>query len=95
MLEKIKQTAEYIRSCVQEIPSTAIILGTGLGALVDHIEDKNSYHIRKFRIFQYLQSKDIPAILSFGRLGNRSVIAMQGRFHYYEGYDMKEVTLSG
>ncbi len=64
MLEKIKQTAEYIRSCVQEIPSTAIILGTGLGALVDHIEDKNSYHIRKFRIFQYLQSKDIPAILS-------------------------------
>lgn len=40
MLETIKQTADYIRSQVDEMPKTAIILGTGLGALVDHIEDK-------------------------------------------------------
>ena len=42
MLEKINQTAEYIRSRVGDMPKTAIILGTGLGALVDHIEDRKS-----------------------------------------------------
>ena len=49
MLDKINQTAEYIRSCVSDMPKTAIILGTGLGALVDHIEDK-----------QYIPYKEIP-----------------------------------
>ena len=93
MLEKINQTAEYIRSRVDgQMPTTAIILGTGLGALVDHIDDK-----------QYIPYTDIPNFpastveghsgnLIFGRLGDRRVIAMQGRFHYYEGYDMKQVT---
>lgn len=92
MIEKIKQTADYIRSKAGEVPETAIILGTGLGALVDHITDK-----------KYLPYKDIPNFpvstveghsgnLIFGRLGSRQVIAMQGRFHYYEGYDMKQVT---
>lgn len=92
MLDKINQTAEYIRSCVSDMPKTAIILGTGLGALVDHIEDK-----------QYLPYKEIPNFpvstveghsgnLIFGKLGNKRVMAMQGRFHYYEGYDMKQVT---
>ena len=92
MLTKIKETADYIRSHVGNIPSTAIILGTGLGALVDHISDK-----------QFIPYKDIPNFpvstveghsgnLIFGMLGAKPVIAMQGRFHYYEGYGMKEVT---
>lgn len=92
MLEKINQTAAYIRSKVTDMPKTAIILGTGLGALVDHIEDK-----------QFIPYKDIPNFpvstveghsgnLIFGRLGGKRVMAMQGRFHYYEGYDMKQVT---
>ncbi len=92
MLEKIKQTAEYIRSCVQEIPSTAIILGTGLGALVDHIEDKKFIPYKEIPNFPVSTVEGHSGNLIFGRLGNRSVIAMQGRFHYYEGYDMKEVT---
>ena len=92
MIQKIQQTADYIRSRVNEIPQTAIILGTGLGALVDHIEDK-----------QYIAYTDIPNFpvstveghsgnLIFGKLGNKKVMAMQGRFHFYEGYDMKQVT---
>lgn len=92
MLEKIKQTAEYIRSCVQEIPSTAIILGTGLGALVDHIEDKKFIPYKEIPNFPVSTVEGHSGNLIFGRLGNRSVIAMQGRFHYYEGYDMKTVT---
>lgn len=92
MLEKINQTAEYLRSRVAEMPRTAIILGTGLGALVDHI-----------RVNQEIPYSEIPNMpvstvqghsgkLIFGTLGDKPVIAMSGRFHYYEGYDMKQVT---
>ena len=92
MLEKIKQTVEFLRSKISEMPDTAVILGTGLGSLVDFMTDK-----------QYIAYKDIPNFpvstveghsgnLIFGRLGGKPVIAMQGRFHYYEGYDMKQVT---
>ena len=93
MLTKINQTADFIRSKVNgEMPKTAIILGTGLGALVDYIEDK-----------QFIPYSEIPNMpvstveghsgnLIFGTLGGKRVIAMQGRFHYYEGYDMKQVT---
>ncbi len=93
MLAKINETAEFLRAKVcGEMPKTAIILGTGLGALVDYIEDK-----------QYIKYSDIPNFpvstveghsgnLIFGTLGGKRVIAMQGRFHYYEGYDMKQVT---
>jgi purine-nucleoside phosphorylase len=93
MLQTIKQTADYIRSRVDgTMPTTAIILGTGLGALVDHIDNK-----------QYIPYTDIPNFpvstveghsgnLIFGTLGSKRVMAMQGRFHFYEGYDMKQVT---
>lgn len=92
MIEKIKQTADYLRSQVDEMPKIAIILGTGLGSLVDYIQDK-----------KFIPYKDIPNMpvstveghsgnLIFGTMGGRRVMAMQGRFHYYEGYDMKQVT---
>lgn len=92
MLTKIIETADFIKSKINDIPQIAIILGTGLGALVDSIEDS-----------RYIPYKDIPNFplstveghsgkLIFGTLGGKRVMAMQGRFHYYEGYDMKEVT---
>lgn len=93
MIEKIKETASFLHSRGEgDMPRIAIILGTGLGALVDHIEDK-----------QYIPYTEIPNMpvstveghsgnLIFGRLAGKRVIAMQGRFHYYEGYDMKQVT---
>ncbi len=93
MIEKSKETASFLHSRVEgDMPRIAIILGTGLGALVDHIEDK-----------QYIPYTEIPNMpvstveghsgnLIFGRLAGKRVIAMQGRFHYYEGYDMKQVT---
>ena len=92
MIEKIKQTADYIRSKAGNVPETAIILGTGLGALVDHITEKKYIPYTEIPNFPVSTVEGHSGNLIFVRLGNRQVIAMQGRFHYYEGYDMKEVT---
>lgn len=92
MIEQIKQTADYIRSKAGSVPETAIILGTGLGALVDHITDKKYIPYTEIPNFPVSTVEGHSGNLIFGRLGNRPVIAMQGRFHYYEGYDMKAVT---
>lgn len=92
MIEKIQETAAYIRSKVDVIPTTAIILGTGLGALVDHITDKKFIPYTEIPNFPVSTVEGHSGNLIFGRLGNKPVIAMQGRFHYYEGYDMKQVT---
>lgn len=92
MLDQIKQTAEYIRSRVSEIPQTAIILGTGLGALVDHIEDKQFIPYTEIPNFPLSTVEGHSGNLIFGQLGSKRVMAMQGRFHFYEGYDMKQVT---
>lgn len=92
MIEKIKETAAYIRSRVESIPDTAIILGTGLGALVDHITDKKYIPYTEIPNFPVSTVEGHSGNLIFGQLGSKPVMAMQGRFHYYEGYGMKEVT---
>ena len=92
MLEQIKQTADYIRARVENLPDTAIILGTGLGALVDHIEDKKYIPYSEIPNFPVSTVEGHSGNLIFGRLGSRPVMAMQGRFHYYEGYPMSQVT---
>lgn len=92
MLQKINETAAYIRSRVENIPDTAIILGTGLGALVDHISDKQFIPYKEIPNFPVSTVEGHSGNLIFGRLGSKPVMAMQGRFHYYEGYSMKEVT---
>lgn len=92
MIAKIEQTANYIRSKVSNLPETAIILGTGLGALVDHIEDKLFIPYTEIPNFPVSTVEGHSGNLIFGRLGEKNIMAMQGRFHYYEGYDMKEVT---
>ncbi len=92
MLETINQTAAYIRERVSDIPTTAIILGTGLGALVDHIDDKQYIPYSEIPNFPVSTVEGHSGNLIFGKLGTKRVMAMQGRFHYYEGYDMKQVT---
>ena len=92
MIEKINQTAEYLRSRVTDMPRTAIILGTGLGALVDYIDDKLYIPYSEIPNFPVSTVEGHSGNLIFGTLGGKRVIAMQGRFHYYEGYDMKQVT---
>lgn len=92
MMDTIKQTADYLRAKVNNIPTTAIILGTGLGALVDHIEDKQFIPYSEIPNFPVSTVEGHSGNLIFGNLGSKRVMAMQGRFHYYEGYDMKQVT---
>lgn len=92
MLDTIRQTAEYIRSKVGEMPDTAVILGTGLGDLVNHIEISATLDYHEIPNMPVSTVEGHSGKLIFGRLGGRYIMAMQGRFHYYEGYDMKQVT---
>ena len=92
MLQKINETADFIRSKINDIPQIAIILGTGLGALVDSIQDSQYIPYDEIPNFPISTVEGHSGKLIFGKLGGKHVMAMQGRFHYYEGYDMKEVT---
>ncbi len=92
MLEKIKETAAFIKAKVNDIPTTAIILGTGLGELVNHIEITDVIEYSEIPNFPISTVEGHSGKLIFGTLGNKRVMAMQGRFHFYEGYSMQQVT---
>ncbi|MDE6454289.1 MAG: purine-nucleoside phosphorylase [Muribaculaceae bacterium] len=92
MLDKIKETAAFLAGKVSDMPRTAIILGTGLGTLVDYIEDKQYIPYSEIPNFPVSTVEGHSGNLIFGTMGGKRVMAMQGRFHYYEGYDMKQVT---
>ncbi len=92
MLEQIKETAAYISGQFGTIPPVAIILGTGLGELAGHITDRQELPYAQIPHFPLSTVEGHSGKLIKGRLGNREIIAMQGRFHYYEGYTMQQVT---
>ncbi|MCH5239506.1 MAG: purine-nucleoside phosphorylase [Muribaculaceae bacterium] len=91
-LDKIRESADYIKNHVKETPEVAIILGTGLGDLIKYIEDSEAIDYKNIPNFPVSTVEGHSGRLIFGKLGGKRVMAMQGRFHYYEGYDMKEVT---
>ncbi len=92
MLETIKQTADYLRSRITDMPNTAIILGTGLGELANEITHKVEFPYTEIPNFPVSTVEGHSGKLILGMLGKKRVLAMQGRFHYYEGYNMKQVT---
>lgn len=92
MLEKIRETAEYLKSKMTTSPNTAIILGTGLGSLVNEITEKYEIEYSQIPNFPVSTVEGHSGKLIFGKLGGKDIMAMQGRFHYYEGYDMQQVT---
>ena len=92
MLEKIKETADYLKNRTGASPEVGIILGTGLGGLVKEIVAEHVVPYEEIPNFPVSTVEGHSGKLIFGKLGGKSVMAMQGRFHYYEGYDMKEVT---
>lgn len=92
MLEKIQETATFLRGKMYTHPETAIILGTGLGSLVHEITDKYEVKYEDIPHFPVSTVEGHSGKLIFGKLGNKDIMAMQGRFHFYEGYSMKEVT---
>ena len=91
--EQVRQAADYIREGTDLRPKTAIILGSGLGELAEHIQDAEIIPYREIPGFPASSVAGHAARLVFGRIGENEVVAMQGRFHYYEGYSMKELCL--
>ncbi|HOE39025.1 MAG TPA: purine-nucleoside phosphorylase [Bacteroidales bacterium] len=91
MLEIIKDTVSYIKTHIQVEPEIGIVLGTGLGGLVKEIDIQTSLSYEKIPNFPVSTVEGHSGKLIFGKLGGKNVVAMQGRFHYYEGYDMDQV----
>ena len=90
--ENVKKSAEYVQSQTSHQPTIAIILGSGLGAIVDAIEDKTVIPYENIPGFPRSNLVGHAGNLVFGKIGKETVVAMQGRFHYYEGFTMKELT---
>jgi purine-nucleoside phosphorylase len=92
MLEKIKKTAQYLNSVQSVKPKIGIILGTGLGGLIAEINPVKIIDYDKIPNFPVSTVEGHHGKLIFGTIKNVPVMAMQGRFHYYEGYTMQQVT---
>ena len=92
MYEKIQETASWLKQRMTTNPKTAIILGTGLGQLASEITDKYEFPYNEIPNFPVSTVEGHAGKLIFGKLGGKDIMAMEGRFHFYEGYDMKQVT---
>ena len=90
--EKVTESVEFINQKSKIKPKIAIILGTGLGRLAEDIEEKEIIPYSEIPNFPVSTVQSHSGNLVLGKLGNKEVVAMQGRFHYYEGYSLKEVT---
>ena len=92
MLKRIKESAEFLEKKTNYHPQVGIILGTGLGGLVNEIEIEHSISYEDIPNFPLSTVEGHSGRLIFGNLGGKQVVAMQGRFHFYEGYTMEKVT---
>ena len=92
MLQTIKETANFIQEKTKFNPEIGIILGTGLGGLVSEIEIEHTIPYNEIPNFPVSTVEGHSGRLIFGTLGNKNVVAMQGRFHFYEGYSIEKVT---
>ncbi|WP_297518784.1 purine-nucleoside phosphorylase [uncultured Clostridium sp.] len=89
---KIKVAADYILEKSNYKPELALILGSGLGAIADTIKEAEYYNYSEIPGFPVSTVEGHAGRLVIGKLEGKVVVAMQGRFHYYEGYNMQEVT---
>lgn len=92
MIEKIRETAEFLAEKTGLQPEVGIILGSGLGGLVSAIDIMHTIQYSDIPHFPASTVEGHAGRLIFGSLGGKPVMAMQGRFHYYEGYPMQQVT---
>ena len=92
-IERISKAADYIKSKIDLKPEIGIILGTGLGSLAEYIENPVVIEYKDIPEFPVSTVIGHAGRLLIGTLEGKKVIAMQGRFHYYEGYTMQDITL--
>ena len=93
MLSKIESIVKFLEHKMPFTPKAGIILGTGLGGLIQKIDIKLSLSYHNIPDFPVSTVEGHTGKLIFGLLSNVPVVAMQGRFHYYEGYEIQDVTL--
>lgn len=91
MLERIKETAGFLEARIKQQPAIGIILGTGLGGLVNEIDIEITIPYKDIPNFPVSTVAGHQGELIFGKMGGRQIVAMKGRFHFYEGYTMQEV----
>ena len=91
-MKEFLETTNYIKEHVEYLPKIAIILGSGLGTLADEIEEKTIIPYKDIPNFPVSTVPGHKGELIFGKLNNIPILAMNGRFHYYEGYDLKTTT---
>lgn len=92
MLETIKETVSYIKRKIDVAPEIGIILGTGLGGMVREIKSQFILAYEEIPNFPVSTVEGHHGKLIFGKINGKNIIAMQGRFHYYEGYTTQQVT---
>ncbi len=91
-MEALLETSKFLESKLKLKPKIAIILGTGLGELVNHVEIEQTIPYGSIPNFPVSTVESHKGKLIIGRLSGKEVMIMQGRFHYYEGYSMEQVT---
>jgi purine-nucleoside phosphorylase len=91
--ERAVQAADFIRSRAKELPRVALVLGSGLGAFADELDEAVAIPYADIPCFPVSTVEGHAGRLVLGKVGGAPVAAMQGRFHYYEGYGLDEVTL--
>ena len=89
--DQVRESADYINSKVNAKVDVAVILGSGLGKIVDIMENKEIVPYKEIPYFPQSSVAGHAGNLVFGNIGNTRIMALQGRFHYYEGFSMKEV----
>jgi len=89
--DKLKETADYIRQRIHRTPYIAIVLGSGLGNLANYMSNTIEIPYEEIPNFPRTTVVGHDGRLIFGELGGRYIVAMKGRFHYYEGWNMEEV----
>ncbi len=92
MLNKIKETVGYLEGRISQKPEVGIILGTGLGGLVNEIDIQHTIPYELIPNFPVSTVAGHHGQLIFGTMGGKNIMAMRGRFHYYEGYTMQEIS---
>ncbi|WP_264566787.1 purine-nucleoside phosphorylase [Flavobacterium sp. N3904] len=92
MWDKVQETVSYIKGKINFTPEYGIILGSGLGGFTNDIDVKSILPYEDIPNFPVSTVQGHKGALVFGTIGAKKVVAMQGRFHFYEGYSMKEVT---
>ena len=92
MLDQLHETQQYLADKITDTPTVGIVLGTGLGRLAEEIQAEQTFSYADLPHFPLSTVESHEGKLIYGMLGQQKVLAMQGRFHAYEGYTMQQIT---